>query len=93
MRFVRSGYVRSLTLVVVVTVVAAASYGLAGAVSSEQDAQYQNLQVLSAGASRGELSEAMLENLRGLGLPRRDGEGCLYCHVGDFDDIRADRGF
>jgi tetratricopeptide (TPR) repeat protein len=27
----------------------------------------------------------MLDNLRGLGLPRRGGEGCLFCHVGDMD--------
>ncbi len=41
---------------------------------------YTNLQVLSGDWS--ELEEVMLGNLRGLGLRRTGGEGCLHCHVG-----------
>ena len=44
-----------------------------------------NLQVLPEDISEQDLSTAMLENLSGLGLPRRQNEGCLYCHVGDME--------
>lgn len=44
--------------------------------------EYTNLQVLPADISRGELNRIMLDNLQGLGLPRRANEGCLFCHVG-----------
>jgi len=55
-------------------------------VSEAQDAsQYENLHVLPQDISRSELREVMLRNLTGLGLPRRQNEGCLYCHVGDMD--------
>ena len=47
--------------------------------------EYENLQVLPRDISQDELSQAMLENLRGLGLPRRQNEGCLHCHVGDME--------
>jgi len=47
--------------------------------------EYENLQVLPQDVSQDELSRAMLENLRGLGLPRRQSEGCLHCHVGDME--------
>ena len=43
------------------------------------------LQVLPRDISEDELSQVMLENLRGLGLPRRQSEGCLHCHVGDME--------
>ena len=45
---------------------------------------YTNLQVLPEDVSRRELVNAMLENLRGLGLRRNRNEGCLHCHVGEF---------
>ena len=45
---------------------------------------YTNLHVLPKDVSRRELVNAMLENLRGLGLRRNRNEGCLYCHVGEF---------
>ena len=46
--------------------------------SDAQDAaQYENLHVLPPDISSRELSEAMLQNLLGLGLPRRQSEGCL----------------
>lgn len=58
--------------------------------SEAQDAAlYENLHVLPVDISRGELSEVMLQNLLGLGLPRRQSEGCLYCHVGDMDEPSA----
>ena len=53
--------------------------------AQEQQEQYENLQVLPQGISRRALSRIMLENLRGLGLPRRQNQGCLYCHVGDME--------
>ncbi len=48
-----------------------------------------NLQVLPEEISRSELNQIMLENLAGLGLPRREGEGCLYCHEGSLEIPRA----
>ena len=45
----------------------------------------ENLQVLPHDISEDALSESMLENLRGLGLRRRQNEGCLHCHVGDME--------
>lgn len=51
--------------------------------------EYTNLQVLPKDVSRDELGRVMVENLRGLGLPRQEGVGCLYCHVGDLDQPRA----
>ena len=48
--------------------------------------QYENLQVLPSDISRDELNEIMLANLRGLGLRRLEGRGCLYCHVGSMDE-------
>lgn len=38
---------------------------------------FQNLKVLPQDISQGELGDLMLENLRGLGLRRTAGEGCL----------------
>ena len=52
---------------------------------SGQQGTPQNLQVLSEDISRSALSRVMIENLRGLGLPRRQNEGCLFCHLGDMD--------
>ncbi len=46
---------------------------------------YTNLQVLDPDITREELGMAMLQNTLGLGLPRRQREGCLFCHVGDMD--------
>ena len=51
---------------------------------------YENLQVLPADISRSQLNEIMLGNLRGLGLRRLAGEGCLYCHVGDLERPRTE---
>ncbi len=45
-------------------------------------APYTNLQVFPQDVGWSELGEAMLNNLRGLGLRRTAGEGCLHCHVG-----------
>jgi len=56
------------------------------------DAQrsYENLQVLPADIARSDLNEIMLGNLRGLGLPRLAGEGCLFCHEGDLERPRTE---
>lgn len=54
-------------------------------VAGQEDNGYTNLRVLPADISRAELGEIMLENLAGLGLRRRAGEGCLYCHAGSMD--------
>lgn len=55
-----------------------------------QEQQYKNLKVLPKDISRDHLSEIMLDNLRGLGLRRLAGEGCLYCHVGDLETPRGE---
>ncbi len=59
--------------------------GLAVATAQEPSRQYENLQVLAPDIFPDDLDDVMLENLRGLGLPRRQSEGCLHCHVGDMD--------
>ena len=51
---------------------------------------YENLQVLPGDISEDALNEVMLGNLRGLGLPRLEGRGCLFCHVGDMDRPRGE---
>ncbi len=53
--------------------------------NAQEPNKYSNLQVLDADTTRDELGDAMLQNLFGLGLPRRQREGCLFCHVGDMD--------
>lgn len=45
----------------------------------------RNLRVLPRDISNDELIAVMLEALSGLGLPRRQSEGCLFCHVGDME--------
>ncbi len=50
--------------------------------ASAQCEPYENLQVLPPDIDCDTLSEVMLENLRGLGLRRFAGRGCLHCHVG-----------
>ena len=60
------------------------------AFAEEEESRHKNLQVLSPEISRRDLSSLMLENLRGLGLPRLAGEGCLYCHVGDLERPRSE---
>jgi hypothetical protein len=63
--------------------------GVTAAIPAEAGAQdregFQNLHVLPADIDRRVLIDAMLENQRGLGLPRRANEGCLFCHVGSMD--------
>jgi len=52
---------------------------------AQGDNGYTNLQVLDPDIPREQLGMAMLQNTLGLGLPRRQREGCLFCHVGDMD--------
>ena len=61
-----------------------ATWPSTGGVAQEAP-QYQNLQVLPENISRSELTDIMLTNLSGLGLPRRANRGCLFCHVGSMD--------
>ena len=56
----------------------------------EESPGYQNLQVLPADTTDAQMSEAMLANLLELGLPRRGGEGCLFCHAGSMDVPRSE---
>jgi len=49
---------------------------------------FENLQVLPKDIPRRELFDAMLGNIRGLGLPRLQGQGCLFCHVGSMAQPR-----
>ncbi len=60
------------------------------ATMAQEQPTYKNLQVLPADISRGDLNQIMLDNLQGLGLPRRSGEGCLYCHMGSTDVPRSE---
>jgi hypothetical protein len=46
---------------------------------------FRNLQVLPKDITPDRLNEIMLGTLLGLGLRRLQGEGCLYCHVGDME--------
>lgn len=57
--------------------------------ATAQESKYKNLKVLPADISEDELGNLMLGNLRGLGLPRLAGEGCLFCHVGDLETPRS----
>ncbi|MCZ6659418.1 MAG: c-type cytochrome [Gammaproteobacteria bacterium] len=56
--------------------------------AQDRAAQFENLQVLPPDISQNDLGEVMLGNLRGLGLRRLAGEGCLFCHVGDMERPR-----
>lgn len=56
-----------------------------GTASGQEPTAYKNLKVLDKDISREDLGKAMLQNLYGLGLPRRQREGCLFCHVGSMD--------
>ena len=58
-----------------------------------QEASFKNLQVLPQDISDRALNLVMIGNLRGLGLPRRQNEGCLFCHVGDMERPRAEWDF
>lgn len=51
---------------------------------AQQEQEAENLHVLE---NEGLIDE-MLGALRGLGLPRRGGRGCLHCHVGSMDEPR-----
>ena len=77
----REHVLATLTLIVVLTVTAEVAYA---------QPPYENLQVLPKDITRSQLNEVMLGNLRGLGLPRLAGEGCLYCHVGDLERPRTE---
>jgi hypothetical protein len=57
--------------------------------ATAQESKHKNLQVLPTDISEQELGNLMLENLRGLGLRRLAGEGCLFCHVGDLETPRS----
>ena len=58
--------------------------------ATAEEKKYENLQVLPPDISREDLGTVMLDNLRGLGLRRLAGEGCLFCHVGDLEKPRAE---
>lgn len=53
--------------------------------AQDQDASFENLHVLPKDISERALNRAMIQNLSGLGLPRRQNQGCLFCHVGDME--------
>jgi hypothetical protein len=58
--------------------------------AEEPAPEYKNLKVLPKDISRADLDQIMLDNLSGLGLRRRSGEGCLFCHAGSMDVPRAE---
>jgi hypothetical protein len=65
----------------------------AAAANGQEVNGYTNLQILDPDITRDELGRAMQQNIRGLGLPRRQSEGCLFCHVGDMDAPRDEWDF
>ena len=58
--------------------------------SPQDDPIYDNLTVMPPETTPAELNAQMLANLRGLGLRRLGGEGCLYCHAGDMETPRSE---
>lgn len=60
-----------------------------GLAAEDSESAYDNLRVLPQDITEDALLDVMLENLRGLGLPRLEGRGCLYCHVGDLEKPRS----
>ncbi len=58
--------------------------------AQEADRRYKNLKVLPDDISEEALGEIMLGNLRGMGLRRLAGEGCLFCHGGDLEQPRSE---
>lgn len=48
--------------------------------------QFSNLRVLPGDITEEELDNIMQQNIRGLGLPRRQSQGCLFCHVGNSEE-------
>lgn len=70
------------------TVIGVASLSAPPVCAQEETPQYENLRVLPPDISRNALGRVMLDNLRGLGLRRLAGEGCLFCHVGGMDTPR-----
>ena len=61
-----------------------------GVTADREKPTYTNLKVLPKEISRGDLGQIMLDNLSGLGLPRRANEGCLFCHAGSLDVPRGE---
>ena len=61
-----------------------------GATAQDVPPEFENLTVLPVDISEAELYEIMLDNLRGLGLPRLAGSGCLHCHEGDLETPRSE---
>ncbi len=53
--------------------------------AQHKERSFENLHVLPKDISEKALNRAMIRNLSGLGLPRRQNEGCLFCHVGDME--------
>jgi len=68
--------------VLIIILTAGLILGLPEATAQEQR-EFTNLRFLPDDISEEDLGSIMLENLRGLGLPRRQSQGCLFCHVGD----------
>ncbi len=69
------------------------SAGVVAAPVAAQDLEFKNLKVLDRTITSSELNQVMLNNLSGLGLPRRGGKGCLFCHAGDMDVPRGEWDF
>lgn len=61
---------------------------LPGPTAAQTQDSFKNLQVLPPDITREQLSQVMLGNLLGLGLPRRQSQGCLHCHVGNMEQPR-----
>ena len=55
-------------------------------ISPQPEHPVRNLRFLPEDIPEDELADRMQENLRGLGLPRRQSQGCLFCHVGNSEE-------
>ncbi len=81
----------SITFVALALLIAAVAVRPTAA--QDRNEAYENLQVLPSDILPEDLGETMLGFLRGLGLPRRAGEGCLHCHEGSLDVPRSEWDF
>ncbi len=83
----REGFMKARYALLVATV---AGLLLASGLPAQSTERYTNLRELPADISRDDLTDTMLGFLTALGLPRRAGAGCLYCHEGDLEVPRRE---
>lgn len=80
--FIAADSHRLLSLLIALIVLMALPLGVT---TAQTEGSFRNLKVLPQDITRDELNQIMLGNLLGLGLPRRQSQGCLHCHVGSME--------